>query len=1267
MIKTKKIGLTFLFSLLLTIVLFNFTGTSAEAASTDSPVFHFVFDSTTKDNGSEYELKRDNVSLSVEAAGWTSPFTVDWSTSEDGVVDLEKSSTDPLDPSRRLRRIGPGFSSIKADIISNGRKYTIRCSVKVNLEFDIQQTGMVLADFNSARILVINEINDINHVNDQKQVYLKYMDDPSGSAVPVSGGAISASAVLWESDNEGVATISATGMVKAVGSGNATITATSNTMSSQDKPMKISMKVVVKPTFSLDFSTPSNPKNSSDNKNTPSIVTGVPSNFVIASNAKYAVNLQWEVYDSSTNSKLPAGSSSKMTYSVSEISGAVEFTKVKAGTYEIYAFVDKSYDESNTTVPYAYMKIIVPIDVGPKSIVMTVGDTYSILENSNIPVAGVFSYVSEHDNIAFPNNNSVITAMGKGTTKVTLTYVPAFKLYESPAAIIIELNVTVIDGISLSASNATLFTKGTLLLKAIVTDPTETITWSSSVPSVASVEGGLVTGLKDGITIITAKQTINGVLKVASCEIRVQPSVATIVVDPEEISLPIGGYTTLHATITPKINNVTLKWRSSDESIVKVVESSALTATIQGVAGGHAVISAINQDNVVVGYCHVSVQQSATSVVLSETDVTVDLKTKRLQIRATVYPENALNKAIVWSSTDETKAKVDENGLVTILKPGTVSIIATSDDNAKAKAICNINIQIPIVSIALDETTKIMYVGQSARLSYVILPNNASTNTVTWTSTNPSVATVDATGKVSAKSVGSTVIILKALDGGHSIYCTITVKQVATGIKFDVTELNLKTGESYYLKPTLTPKGSTDNDIVWESSDTKIAIVDDNGKVIAKDAGTAIIMARTEVGGVAYCKVTVTEPVNGLILNFSEKTIFIGDEFKLKVSVSPSEASELGVTWKSSNPKVATISKTGEITGLVGGVTVITCTTLDGGYSATCVITVRESVTTIKLDYETYRLGIRKTGTLKATVTTETATNLKVFWSTSNDRIATVNQKGKVTGIALGYATITATAMDGSEVEASCEVRIVTPVDSITMDKAYMAMLVGDSKELNATIRPSNSTYRSAKWTSTDDSVAIVDDDGVVTALKAGSATIMAEAKDNTGKKAICYVAVRDRLPSTGITLMDKKLVMVPGEEKVVEVRLNPAESTDSTTWSTDNAAIARVDKKTGKISARSTGTANITVMTDSGKTANIEVIVIGLNMTELVLEQYTTYPYPLQVEGATTAVSWSIDNPQVAVVTNGSVSTRAVGTATITATVNGRKLKCRLKVIKID
>ena len=1270
--KTRKYSFCMIICLLLTITIWNFTENHVKATEVILPSeYYFTFNGQKRLAGSESELITSQATLFVSAGGWTNDkdTTVEWVSSEPMVVSL-KSSTSGINFINLVSE-GPGFSTITAILRNGTNSYTISCVIKVDLSFDYQKTGLTTATTTKERILIVDK-------DQTRQIYLKHVDlIPTDDVVAVSGAAISTEAVTWASDNESVATVDKKGLVTATGSGSATITVTTNTVSTQNKALDTSLTVVVKPKFSISYDDSlggHHVLNSLEAENAidpdPLAERVVPSNFVLVSTANLATNLKWEVYDCSftPKRKIAVTDISKMTYTVSSISGNVSFSNIKAGTYEIYAFVDSSYNV-NTKAPYAYLKIIVPIDIGDKNIVMTVGDTYSILDNSNIPGANIFTYGGGVNNIASVNSTTgVITAKMKGQVTITLVYKPSLYLYDE-AIDDININITVIDGIALNITNATIFTTGSLLLSAIVTDPTQPIIWSSSDKSnsIATVTDGLVKGIKAGTVMITAEQNINGIVKRATCLITVQPSVTTIVVDPAVTVIPIRGYKTLHATITPKnLSGVTLQWKSSNNNIVTIVEANALTATIQGVAGGNAVISAINQDNVVVGYCHVSVQQPVTGIALSETNVALDLNTKRLQLRATAYPENAMNKTIIWTTTDATKAKVDANGLVTLLKQGTVTIIATSEDNPQATAMCNITIQIPVVSITLDEKEKIMYVGQAARLSYVILPVNANNNSILWTSTNGTVATVDNTGKVSAKSVGTTVIILKTLDGGYSVYCTITVKRVATGVKFDVSKLELKAGEFYYIKTTLTPKDSTDNGLVWESSDTKVAMVDDNGKVSAKDTGTAIIMARTEAGAIAYCTVTVTQPVAGLILNFSEKTIYIGDIFKLKVSVTPTEATELGVTWKSSNLKVATVSETGEITGLTGGMTVITCTTLEGGYSATCVITVIEFVSTIKLDYESYRLGIGKTVKLNATVSTETSSNKKVTWISNNEDVATVNQKGKVSGISIGYATISAISQDGSEVEASCEIRVVNPVTSITLNKSYLAMLVGESKPLKVTIRPTNSTYKKATWTSSDESIAIVDEDGVVTALKAGSTTIVADAQDSSGKKAVCYISIRDRTPATGITLMDKQLVMVPGEDKLVQVALNPITSTDGFSWSTDNVAVARVDKNTGKITARATGTANITVMTDSGKTAVIEVTVIGLNITDLTLEQYTTYEYPLVVEGATTTVRWSVDNPSIAVVTNGRVSTRAVGRATITATVNGRKLNCKLTVTKM-
>jgi uncharacterized protein YjdB len=291
-------------------------------------------------------------------------------------------------------------------------------------------------------------------------------------------------------------------------------------------------------------------------------------------------------------------------------------------------------------------------------------------------------------NIAyFDITTYTITAKKQGTVDINLKYNTGQNLFEGNISADVTIRVVVIDGIALSTKKATIYTKGKIQLEALATDSTTPIVWSSDNEKIATVAGGLVTGVSNGTAFITATQTINGVEKTAVCTITVQPSVDTITVTPATTSLAIKAFLTLHAEITPKnLSQITLQWKSSNESVVKVVENSALTATVQALAGGHAVISAINQDNVVVGYCDITVQQPVDSITLSETAVTVTTAQKTLQLRATVYPDNATNKDITWGSTDKTKATVDENGIVTILKPGTVTISATSKDNAKAIA-----------------------------------------------------------------------------------------------------------------------------------------------------------------------------------------------------------------------------------------------------------------------------------------------------------------------------------------------------------------------------------------------------------------------------------------------------------------------------------------------------------------------------------------------------------------------------------------------------
>jgi uncharacterized protein YjdB len=1259
----KKLGVLFLFSILFTVTGFIFTENRALASSTGN--LSLKINGKTL-SGNESMLGSREADISVYSPdGLPVGTVVTWRSTNAEVVQLENTTG----ASVVMQRKGPGFATITASVLLDGRTYTLSRIIKVQLMVDNSPapggTGTTAANHNANMVLELNQ-------DEERQIVLKYVEyNSSGDAV--TGSAITATDLDYVSNNTKVVTVNSNGKVTAKGAGDATITISTRTVGSDDAVMKDTIRVVVIPTFTLTAQTAAGDTINYNSGKTEEAVyrTGIPSTFTLKTNGNPASNITWKIYDASDKSstRKPLTSGGKVTFSISELDNMVRFSSLKAGTYEIYAFSNDEFGV-DSALSEAYMKIEVPIDIESRTITMIVNDIYDIVKATNIPSANTFSsYVTSNPNIVRTDTSGKFTARSRGTATVTCKYNGSLKLFDiAPPDMV--LTVHVIDAISLSQDNAILYKNGTLQLTANKTDDASEVIWSSSNTSIATVDkDGLVTAKSKGEVIITASQTINGVEKKAICQILVKSAVDTITLYPDKVPLAIGEAKTITANIKPEdgLDKVKLEWRTSDKEVVYIDTYTDRSVTvIAGKKGGHAVITAVNQDNVVVGFSHISVQQPVISIALSETSITTSLNSGRIQLRATCAPDDAINKKVNWDSSDTSKATVDDNGLVTIKKTGTVSIIASSDDNPSVKAICNINILVPVGSIALDETTKEMYSGQTARLGYTILPVNASNAAVTWTSTNTSVATVDGTGLVTAKGVGSTVIILRSVDKGLSVYCTINVKRVATGLKLDVSTLDLEAGKTYTFKPTISPADSTDATITWESTDTKIATVDANGKVTGKAAGQTVIIAKIASGGTAYCKVTVKQSATGLILNFSEKTVYVGEKFGMTASVKPSTASQLGVKWESSNTKVATITEKGEVTALAGGVTIITATTLDGGYVANCVLTVREAVSKISINYQTYYLGVDKFAYLEATVSSPNATNQKVAWSSSNEDVVTVNQKGKITGHKLGHATITAMALDGSEVEATCEVRVVIPASSVSVNYNTIALLVGQTKKVKVTVKPDNATFKTAKWTTSDDSVAIVDDDGVIIAKKAGSATVTAEAKDNSGKKALVYVSVYDRIASTGITLQDKKVVMLPGEEKKVQLAMIPANSNDEVTWSTDNAAVAKVDKKTGRITARSTGVAYVTVMTDSGKTATVEVVVIGLNITELTLEQYTTYQYPLEVEGATSAVSWSIDNPKVAVVNNGIISSRGTGTAIITAKVNGRKLTCRLKVVKI-
>lgn len=253
--------------------------------------------------------------------------------------------------------------------------------------------------------------------------------------------------------------------------------------------------------------------------------------------------------------------------------------------------------------------------------------------------------------------------------------------------------------------------------------------------------------------------------------------------------------------------------------------------------------------------------------------------------------------------------------------------------------------------------------------------------------------------------------------------------------------------------------------------------------------------------------------VTGVTLNKTELTLETGGSETLTATVAPSDATNKNVTWKSSNTAVATVDDNGKVTGVAAGEATITVTTEEGGKTATCKVIVSDKeikVTGVKLNKSETSLLVGGNETLTATVLPEDATNQNVTWKSDKPEIATVDANGKVTGVAVGTATITATAQDGSGVSGSCTVTVLAPVKKVTVEPATLTLGKKKSYTLKATVEVSGSgTDTGVTWTSSDETIATVDATGKVTATdKVGTVTITATSVVDPTKNGTCTVTV---------------------------------------------------------------------------------------------------------------------------------------------------------------
>lgn len=441
-------------------------------------------------------------------------------------------------------------------------------------------------------------------------------------------------------------------------------------------------------------------------------------------------------------------------------------------------------------------------------------------------------------------------------------------------------------------------------------DATDEITWSTYNAGVATVdENGVITGVKTGTTFIQATSSSG---RVAVIQISVKEGISSVTLKPEATTIEVGQTITL----APEFNPVaafdkSMDWTVADASVVKIEKEGESNVKVTGLKGGMTLVKGVAKDGGYVVSCLVTVKERATSVEVSPTTKFLQ-KGKSFTVTAKVISDTATDKSVRWSTSKKKVATVSSKGRVKGKKIGTAYITATARDGSGASASCRVRVVRKVTKITLNKYTAKLLVGKTLKLKAKVKPKNATVKGVSWSSSDNSIATVDSSGRVSGISPGLVKIRAKAKDGsGKSAVCLITVIEPipATGVDVENNDLIVAKGRQIQSGIRKAPLNSTDN-IRYYSDDSRVARINQRGKIYANNVGQATVYGETSNGQVGYADVLVVT-VNRKKLSFRQY-----DTETLRV-----DEINQGVTWYSKNPLIASVDQTGKVTGRRRGVT----------------------------------------------------------------------------------------------------------------------------------------------------------------------------------------------------------------------------------------------------------------------------------------------------------------------------------------------------------
>lgn len=864
-------------------------------------------------------------------------------------------------------------------------------------------------------------------------------------------------AYTWSSSNTNVATVSSTGLVTAKNVGTAVITATASDGSGVKGSVTISVQPIPVASVSL-------------NKSTAEVYT---------TGAHKTTQLSASILPANADDQTVTWESSNPGVAGVDANGKV--TGMSAGTCVITA---RSHFNPSITASctVTVKQLVTRLTLNKNSATLGQGETTQ-LNAAVVPQDATnkeVRWVSSNPNVATVSSAGLVTGTGGGDAVISvmakdgslvLAQCAVHVNGEAAAPVTPDPSVS-IQSINTDFDAIRVFTRGVsqnIQLHASATPANAGnpgVTWESSNPAVATVDStGKVTGVKGGSAVITAKSAANSAIT-AACEVTVEQLAETITLNKTSGSILKGEETVqLTGTVLPtNATNRSIKWVSGNPGIAVV----DYTGLVKGVGLGNVTITAeaLDGSGVTAAFNLTVLPVPVRSVSISASSATAYTAGRDHEIRLTgeALPVHAEDRSLNWTSSNSAVASVDSTGKVTGLAQGTAVITVQSVSNPEKKASCTVTVKTWVTEIEIQAERKVMEPGESLPLSAIVTPADATNRTVTWTSSNPNVATVNASGAVQAHAIGSTVISAKANDGsGVSDSITFTVMENPVyEVRLGETAIEVDTAgnRAHQLTWEVLPAKATDKSVSWFSSDNEVAYVDDMGRVIGMSGGTAVITVQSDSNPeiTSECTVTVNQKLEVIFVTTEKAALLQDESVQMKAEVGPSQATNTAVTWSSSDTSVASVTQNGLVTAGGIGSAVISAQAADGsGVSDSVTVTVEKWVNISGgIPDASYYLGGQLNGSLgealltRSTIERIASENLTPVW--------TLTGGGNHTKVALTEKPLIY-QVGGSEVKINSAYLSVKDLLSGGTDTYTLTCTVGshsDSVTFSVTCRDSN-------------------------------------------------------------------------------------------------------------------------------------------------------------------------------------------------------------------